>query len=290
MVAGMGRRPSPAGLRPVTAAIASDDLSRRLDAAERIAREAGALALSFFQARGGLVVEQKSDAQDRVSQADRQVEALIRGRVAAGFPDDAFLGEESGASAGASGFTWVIDPIDGTSPFLCGLPDWCVSVAVAFDGEPVIGVIDAPRHRETWVAARGRGATLNAMPLHLSGDAGIADGFLAVGASLRAGAVPTGRFITALMQAGGVAYHNGSGALLLAYVASGRVVGYYDAHIKAWDCFAGMVLVEEAGGHVSFGGPDRMRVGGPLVAGRPNVMATIADLRAAASAPLDARP
>ena len=211
---------------------------------------------------------------------DRQVEALIRARVAAAFPEDSFLGEETGASAGASGFTWVIDPIDGTSPFLSGLPDWCVSVAVAFGGEPVIGVIDAPRHRETWVGARGLGATLNALPIRMSRDAGITDGFLAVGASLRVGAEPTGRFIAALMRAGGVAYHNGSGALMLAYVASGRLVGYYDAIINAWDCLAGMVLVAEAGGQVTFGGPDRMHIGGALVAGTPNVVATIADLRA----------
>ncbi len=254
---------------------APDDLSRRLDAAERIAREAGALSLSFFQARGGLVVERKTDAQDRVSEADRRVEALIRDQVAAEFPEDSFLGEESGASAGASGFCWVIDPIDGTSPFLSGLADWCVSVAVAFDGEPVIGVIAAPRHGETWVAARGRGTTLNGQRQMRAADVGITDGFLAVGASLRAGAEQTGRFVTALMRAGGVTYHNGSGALMLAYVASGRLVGYYDAMINAWDCFAGMVLVEEAGGHVTFGGPDRMQAGGALIAGSPAVMGAI---------------
>jgi myo-inositol-1(or 4)-monophosphatase len=257
-----------------------DEISRRLEAAERIGRTAGRLAFSFFRDRSGLVVEHKLDAQDRVSNADRSVETLIRNFVKAEFPQDAFLGEELGEAIGITGFTWVIDPIDGTTPFLLGLPDWCVSVAVALDGKPVVGVIDAPRLGETWVAAQGHGTLLNGTPIQCSVHSTISDGLFAVGASLRAGAEQTGRFITALMRQNGVPYHNGSGALMLAYVASGRLVGYFDAMINAWDCFAGIVLVEEAGGRVTFGDTDRMTAAGPLVAGSGEIMKTVAQLRA----------
>jgi myo-inositol-1(or 4)-monophosphatase len=248
----------------------ADDLEflARLAAAERIARLAGDAAMAFFEARGKLQISYKA-AQDRVSEADRAVETLIRGAVAAEFPRDAFLGEEHGASTGNSPYLWVVDPIDGTTPFLCGLADWCVSIAIAVAGEPVIGVIHAPLHRETFVGARGHGATVNGRPLALDPARELGDGMYAFGGSLRCDANDTGRFVTRLMQAGGIAFHNGSGALMLAYVADGRLVGYYDEQIKAWDCFAGIVLVEEAGGRVRFGAADRLQAGGSLLAGTP---------------------
>ncbi len=250
----------------MAATISEADISARLDAATRIAREAGERALQFFLAREQLEVSHKA-AQDRVSEADRTVETLIRQSVLAEFPEDALLGEEHGSAGGRSPFLWVIDPIDGTTPFLSGLADWCVSVAVAVAGEPVIGVIEAPRHRETWVAARGRGATVNGTALRINQEADLTSGMFAFGGSLRCDPVLTGNLVTRLMQAGCIAFHNGSGALMTAYVAGGRLVGYYDAHIKPWDCFAGLVMVSEAGGMVSFGGEDRLQNGGPLLVG-----------------------
>jgi myo-inositol-1(or 4)-monophosphatase len=252
-------------------------ISARLAAAERIAREAGEKALAFFLARDRLEVSHKA-AQDRVSEADRTVETLIRDAILAEFPEDALMGEEHGNSEGRSPYLWVIDPIDGTTPFLSGLADWCVSIAVAVDGEPVIGVIEAPRHRETWVAARGRGATVNGAALRINPDADLTSGMFAFGGSLRCDAVETGRFVTRLMQAGCIAFHNGSGALMTAYVAGGRLVGYYDAHINAWDCFAGLVMVAEAGGLASFGDATRLERGGPLLAGAPRAFAAARDL------------
>jgi myo-inositol-1(or 4)-monophosphatase len=253
---------------------ASEDqaLNRRLAAAERIAREAGRLALDYFARRDRLDVTAKG-AQDRVSEADREVEALIRARITSEFPDDAILGEELGASPGASGHLWVIDPIDGTTPFLHGLADWCVSVAVARDGVPLIGVIEAPCRRETWRAGKGLGATVDGVPLAVDPTADLGSGMFAFGGSLRAGADATGALVTRLMHAGGVPYHNGSGALMLASVAAGRLVGYFDQDIRSWDCFAAMVMAEEAGAMVAFGGPDRLERGGPLLAGTPAAFA-----------------
>src|ERR1700754_3204197 len=112
-------------------------ISVRLEAATRLAREAGEKALTYFLERDRLEVTQKG-AQDRVSEADRAVEALIREAILGEFPEDALLGEEHGSVSGRSPYLRVIDPIDGTTPFLSGLADWCVSIAVAVEGEPLI--------------------------------------------------------------------------------------------------------------------------------------------------------
>jgi myo-inositol-1(or 4)-monophosphatase len=263
------------------AAISEADIRARLEAATRIAREAGDKALGYFLARHQLAISHKA-AQDRVSEADRAVETLIREAILSQFPDDALLGEEHGSASGQSPFLWVIDPIDGTTPFLAGLADWCVSIAVAVEDEPVIGVIEAPRHRETWVAAHGRGATVNGSPLRVDPKAELTSGMFAFGGSLRCDPTETGGFVTRLMQSGCIAFHNGSGALMTAYVAGGRLVGYYDAHIKPWDCFAGLVMVREAGGAFSFGGADRLRDGGPMLAGAPRAFEAAQHLLGAA--------
>ena len=237
-----------------------DDLSLALalaDAADTITqRRFGAV---------DLVIDTKPDLSP-VSDADRAVEESLRGRLERARPEDAVWGEEFG-QVGDSSRRWVIDPIDGTTPFLSGLADWCVSIAIAVEGEPVIGVIEAPRHRETWVAGQGRGATVNGTALRINPEADLTSGMFAFGGSLRCDPVETGGFVTRLMQSGCIAFHNGSGALMTAYVAGGRLVGYYDAHIKPWDCFAGLVMVSEAGGVFSFGDGDRLQNGGPLLVG-----------------------
>jgi myo-inositol-1(or 4)-monophosphatase len=256
------------------------DIGVRLDAATRIAKRAGEKALGYFLARDQLEVSHKA-AQDRVSEADRMVETLIRDAILAEFPEDALLGEEHGSARGRSPYLWVIDPIDGTTPFLAGLADWCVSIAVAVEGQPVIGIIEAPRHRETWVAARGRGATVNDTALQINPEADLTSGMFAFGGSLRCDPLETGTFVTRLMQSKSIAFHNGSGALMTAYVAGGRLVGYYDAHIKPWDCFAGLVMVTEAGGVFTFGGADRLQNGGALLAGAPRAFEAAQDLLAA---------
>lgn len=256
---------------------ADAEIGARLEAATRIAKQAGEQALSYFLARNSLEVAKKG-AQDRVSEADRAVETLIREAILAEFPEDALLGEEHGSASGRSPYLWVIDPIDGTTSFLSGLADWCVSIAVAVAGEPVIGVIEAPRHGETWVAARGHGATVNGAPLRVDPQADLTSGMFAFGGSLRCDPMETGHFITRLMQSGCIAFHNGSGALMTAYVADGRLVGYHDAHIKAWDCFAGLAMVTQAGGVFSFQGT--LHDGGSLLVGAPRAFAAAQDILA----------
>lgn len=223
-------------------------LETRLALAEKIAHEAGALALDYFNRRETLVVETKRDLQDVVSIADREVENLIRGRFHEAYPTDGILGEEYGLETGTSGFTWVIDPIDGTSPFVNGMPSWCVSIALLHEGVPVIGVISAPYHNELYAAALGMGATLNGKKLTLNNSRNIRNAVTGLGANNHVTPAFVAKMVESLLEAGGNFIRNGSGALMLAYVAAGRLVGYYEPYMHAWDCLAGYCLVKEAGG------------------------------------------
>ncbi|TCQ80108.1 myo-inositol-1(or 4)-monophosphatase [Ochrobactrum sp. BH3] len=227
----------------------SKELEARFKLAQDIAREAGAMALDYFNRRETLVIEIKRDPQDVVSIADRNVEQLINERVSAAFSDDGFLGEEYGLNAGSSGYTWVVDPIDGTSPFVNGMPNWCVSIAVLKDGEPVIGVIQAPCFDELYASAKGQGATLNGKKLTLDPSRNIRNSVTGIGANNYVTPQVVAKIVENLLEAGGTFIRNGSGALMIAYVAAGRLVGYYEPYMHAWDCMAGFCLVKEAGGY-----------------------------------------
>jgi len=224
------------------------DIRIRFECALEIAREAGALALSYYSDREGLVIESKATLHDLVSMADRNVETLIRERISAAFPEDGMLGEEFGLTGGRSPYLWVFDPIDGTLPFIAGMPSWCVSIAVAKRDEIVAGVVNAPRLEEVYAAARGIGASLNGKPLQLDSSLTIRNTTVGFGANHHASPEMVGGFIKRLLEEGGNFLRNGSGALSLAYVAAGKLGGYYEPYMHAWDCFAGYCLVKEAGG------------------------------------------
>lgn len=246
-------------------------LEARFVLAQAMAREAGAVALDYFHRRETLVIETKRDLQDVVSIADREVENLIRARVAEVHAGDGFLGEEYGLAEGHSGYTWVVDPIDGTSPFVNGMPNWCVSIAVLHNGEPVIGVICAPCHDELYAGASGKGATLNGKVLTLDPSRTIRNAVTGIGANNHVTPAFVGKMVEKLLEAGGNFIRNGSGALMLAYVAAGRLVGYYEPYMHAWDCLAGYCLVREAGGwHHPFPVEgDRLTKGSPVLAAAP---------------------
>lgn len=250
------------------------DLDARFALAQTIARNAGAVALDYFNRRETLVIETKRDAQDVVSIADREVENLIRAGVADIHPEDGFLGEEYGLAAGTSGYTWVVDPIDGTSPFVNGMPNWCVSIAVLFDSKPVIGVIFAPCFDELYAAATGKGAVLNGRVLQLDPSRTIRNAVTGIGANNHVTPAFVGKMVETLMEAGGNFIRNGSGALMLAYVAAGRLVGYYEPYMHAWDCLAGYCLVSEAGGwHHPFPvDGEQLTRGSPVLAAAPGAV------------------
>lgn len=248
----------------------SDPVAARLSLAIDIARHAGALAHDYWLARADLEITAKGGAQDLVSEADRAVERLIREAVTAQFPEDGFLGEEYGAADGASGFTWVIDPIDGTVPYLHGMPNWCVAIALVHRDACVAGIIEVPTHGETFAARAGAGATLNGRPLHLRADQTLATGLTAIGASATTSPDAAASAIRQLMTEGGMYFRNGSGALMLAYVAAGRLAGYFEPVMYAWDCRAGLLIISEAGGRCAPFSPEGGPAGrGPVLAAAP---------------------
>lgn len=223
-------------------------LAARFAAAQDIAEEAGALALDYFRRRKDLTIEIKGGLQDVVSIADKNVETLIRDRLHTSFPEDGILGEEHGVDQGSSGFTWVVDPIDGTSAFVHGLPSWCVSIALLSGSDLVMGVIRVPCGDESFAAVKGGGATLNGEALRLDSSKTLQNSLTGIGANNAVPPEMIGALITGLMARGGNYIRTGSGAQMLALVAAGRLAGFYEPSMHAWDCLAGYCLVAEAGG------------------------------------------
>lgn len=258
----------------------------RLEFAANLAREAGELGLSYFRKLETLNVIAKGH-QDLVSEADRNVETLVRDAIAKVFPDDGILGEEHGVEAGTTGYTWVIDPIDGTANFVTGIPQWCVIIACVKDGKTVVGVIHDPVAGETFTAEAGKGAHLNGRPIKASASDSLAKGSVGVGFNGRTSASDAINCIGALVSKGGVFFRNASGGLMLAYAASGRLIGYCEAHMNAWDCLAGMLMTEEAGGKVLPQDVDRaLTHGARVVVGAPGVFSELVEIAEASFAPL----
>jgi myo-inositol-1(or 4)-monophosphatase len=243
----------------------TDAITSRYIAGQTIAHEAGVLALRYFNSFDTLTIESKAQ-QDFVSEADRNVEILVRTAIARAFPNDAIVGEEDAPITGTSGFTWVIDPIDGTTNFIHGIPQWCVAIAIVQNAQTVAGIIHDPVHDECSHALRGHGAFCNDTPIRVLNGRPLTNGSVGVGFSGRTRA--SGNVITLmdhLTKAGGVFLRNGSGALSLAYVAQGKLLGYVEEHMNAWDCLAGQLMIEEAGGRVEPQNADDMIVNGGRV-------------------------
>ena len=231
-----------------------------------IARAAGSRAYSWYQQRQTLVVEHKRDLQDVVSEADRNVEALIKSLINERFPDDAVYGEESGGETGNAAFIWVVDPIDGTACFVNGLPNWCVSLAVVCNGEPVIGVVCDPNHQELFHARQGQGAWVNETRLQVHAAQHLNQGLLGISNSSRTPVDSVTRLIAGLTQQGGMFIRIGSGALTSAWAAAGRLIGYYEAHMHPWDSLPGIVLMREAGGVTNnYLANDGLKKGNPVL-------------------------
>ena len=256
-----------------------DTTNARFEFALELIDEAAALALSFFRRPGALRIASKG-RQDMASEADVSTERLIRERLAARFPDDSFLGEETGRIevAGATGL-WVVDPIDGTQPFVCGLPSWCVSIAYVHDGQVEMGFVKAPVLDELFIGRRGHAATLNGRPISVSDASRLDEGIIGTGYSPRIGADDIVPLFDRLLRRGAMFYRDGSGTLDLCYVACGRLIGYVEPHIQAWDSLAAVAVLEAAGGLVSdVLSDDAIWEGAPIVAGTPALHPLLTEL------------
>lgn len=247
------------------------DLDERFAFANALVRDAGALALGYFHDASSLTVTSKG-VQDFASEADLQVELLIRRRLDEAFPGDGFFGEETGRDGvDPHGMVWVVDPIDGTQPFLSGLTSWCVSIAFLSEDTLQFGVVFAPARDELFAGSRRHPATLNGMPIAVR-DGALTDGLVATGYCTRVGAQDFVTPFLRLLEAGGMFFRDGSGALSLCYVACGRLIGFMEAHINAWDCLGGLAIIAAAGGDATdFLANDGLLEGGRLVAGGPRL-------------------
>lgn len=254
----------------------ADGQEGRYQLAQRVAVHAGEIGLEMFRRREQLVVEYKG-LQDMVSAADRDVETYIKQRVRDVFPDDGFLGEEGGADLGVGDYTWVVDPIDGTACFVNGMFSWCVSIAVVHRGKPVIGVVFDPNANELFHARCGGGAYCRDKPLRVHSGTSLKDGVLGVGTSFRVPVEAFVPFLESVLRDGGMFIRNGSGALMITYVAAGRLIGYYEPHMNSWDALAGYVLVQEAGGICNpFMENDGLRRGNPVLVANRDVYPQLA--------------
>jgi myo-inositol-1(or 4)-monophosphatase len=240
-------------------------------------REAGDKALGYFNARDQLTVKNKGP-QDLASEADLNTELLIRERLAKAFPQDAFLGEETQPTAYEPGQgIWVVDPIDGTQPFCLGLSSWCVSIGFMQDGVIQFGFVIAPARDELFAGGRNFPSTLNGKPVRVAPAASIRDGLTCTGYSPKSG---PGLFLPGFrrfLDAGGMFYREGSGALGLCYVAAGRLVGFFEPVIKSWDALGAIAVCEGAGARVSdFLSNDGLFKGNSLIAAAPGAYEEIA--------------
>jgi myo-inositol-1(or 4)-monophosphatase len=241
---------------PTPSAGSAPSASWFADLAESIAREAAGLA-ARRRAEGVEVADRKSSIVDVVTAADREVEALIRARIAEVRPDDAFFGEESGTGSGTTGITWVVDPIDGTVNYLYGSPDYGVSIGVVrgpadpMVWEPVAGVVIAPATGVVHRAAAGEGATRDGVPLRVGSPDSLAETLLATGfgytanrrreqVAVLAGLIGEVRDIR----------RGGAASLDCCAVGAGTVDAYYERGINPWDMAAGAIVAQEAGAEI----------------------------------------
>jgi myo-inositol-1(or 4)-monophosphatase len=224
--------------------------SANLNLMIKAARKAGRSLVKDFREVENLQVSTKGPG-DFVSRADREAERIIKEELMAGRPTYGWLGEETGGSKGADPTRrWIVDPLDGTTNFLHGLPHWCTSIALEHKGEVVAGVIFDAAKDELYWAEKGAGAWMNGNRLRVSGRRVMSEALFATGVPFGGrGALPaTLHDLARLMPVCAGVRRWGAAALDMAYVAAGRFDGYWERGIQPWDIGAGLVLVREAGG------------------------------------------
>jgi myo-inositol-1(or 4)-monophosphatase len=228
----------------------------RLDQLLAVAGEAAAAAAAILQSEFGghrTEISTKSSSTDMVSEVDRAAELSIVTVLTTRRPDDGILAEEGSDRSGTSGVRWVVDPLDGTTNYLFGVPAYAVSVAAEIDGVASVGVVVDPSRNETWQAVRGRGATLDGRLLRLPAAAPpLAAALVSTGFSyLPPRRAQQARLLPHLLPRVRDIRRFGSAALDLCWVAGGRVDAHYELGLQPWDVAAGLLIAREAGGEVA---------------------------------------
>jgi myo-inositol-1(or 4)-monophosphatase len=240
----------------------------------KAARKAGRALTRDFGEVENLQVSRKGPG-DFVSKADHKAEKIIREELQLARPDYGLVLEEAGVIEGAdANHRWIVDPLDGTTNFLHGLPHFAVSIALERQKQLVAGVIYNPVTDELYVAEKGRGAFLNDRRLRVSGRRNLVDCLIATGVP-HLGRGDHGAYLTVLpkvMQNVAGIRRFGAAALDLAFVAAGRYDGYFESHLHPWDMAAGLVILKEAGGFAcDYQGRDNMLETGTVIAGNETV-------------------
>jgi len=238
-------------------------LQRCLDAAVRAARQAGPLLAAHVGEP--TTVETKRSAIDLVTDIDRASEQLIHRLLHRAFPNHGFHGEEHAHLRSEAPYTWIVDPIDGTTNFVHGVPAFAVSIALAHRDTPVVGVIYDPIRKELFSGMKGCGAFLNGKRVSVSRTRLVEKSLLSTGFSVKFRTHPQRylKWFRTLQTRSHAVRRIGCTTLSLAYVAAGRMEGFYEQDLWPWDIAAGMLLVQEAGGRITDfrGRPPNLREG-----------------------------
>jgi myo-inositol-1(or 4)-monophosphatase len=242
-----------------------------LTMALRAARKAGEIIERAVERVDLLTIEEKG-RNDFVSEVDKKAEQEILYHLKKAYPDHAFLGEETGRSSNTSDYVWIIDPLDGTTNFLHGIPHFSVSIACAYKGVLTHAVVYDPIKREEFTASKGRGAHLNDRRIRVSNRRNLDGALIGTGIPFSGFALEhIDEYLACVRDIAGQTAgirRAGSAALDLAYVAAGRFDGFWEMNLKEWDMAAGVLLVREAGGMISDfkGGNDYMETGNVVCA------------------------
>ena len=229
--------------------MSADPQARDLLALATEIAAAAAVVVERFAAERTYAIETKSSPTDLVTEADREAEALIVGRILAARPNDGLLGEEGALAAGGTGIRWLIDPIDGTTNFVYGVPAYSVSIGIEREGRMIAGVVHDVALKEAYTASLGAGAFLNNRPIEVSKRSDLSASLWGIGFAydkLRRGnqAHFYDRVLTHIRDV----RRMGSAALDLCRVACGQLDGYFEFELNPWDIAAGGIVVREAGG------------------------------------------
>lgn len=225
------------------------------------AAQAGAVEIKRFF-NGDFTISNKEGVNNLVTEADHAAEKAIINVIKSRFPDHYILSEEAGEIIQDSNYKWIIDPIDGTVNFAHGIPLNCVSIAIEQQGEIVLGVVYNPHLNELFFAEKGKGATLNDKPIHVSEQTKTINACLVTGFPYTYINSPNGplEIFERFIRKGVPVRRLGSAAIDLCWVAAGRFDGFYEHKLEAWDSAAGYLMVEEAGGKVTDFNGDKFSV------------------------------
>ena len=246
------------------------------------AKEAGEIQLKYFRSKN-LKINTKLNESDVVTVADKESEAVIISHIHATYPGHSILSEESAPEEHSSDYQWVIDPLDGTTNFSSGLPQFCVSIGLRYKGKTIMGVVYAPYLGELYTAVAGEGAYLNGNRIHCSEETDIHRAVVSTGFPVDKGVTPDNNLdnVARIMPLVRGLRRMGAAAVDICSVAAGFLDGYWEINLHEWDVCAGLLIAEEAGAAYHFfrndrnvsvmvAAPEIAKIIRPLLSGEPN--------------------